>query len=170
MRAVCSGSFDPVTCGHIDIFERASRTFDEIIVGVFHNIRKQPFFSIEERVRLIQESTQHIKNLKVGAFSGLLSDYLYEHDAKFIVRGLRSVTDFEYELQQAQMLKYIAPDLETIFMLTKQKYYFVSSSGVRELAMFHGNIHGLVPDCVEAAVKKRVEEIERQHLDESSFA
>jgi pantetheine-phosphate adenylyltransferase len=158
-KAVCSGSFDPVTYGHIDIFERASTMFDELTVAVFHNIRKEPFFPVEERVRLIKESTKHISNIKVDSFSGLLPDYLHAHDASVIVRGLRSVTDFEYELQQAQMLKHIAPDLETVFILTGQEYYFVSSSGIRELALFEGNIHGLVPECVEAAVERRMREI-----------
>lgn len=156
-RAVCSGSFDPVTNGHIDIFERASGMFDELIVGVFHNIRKQPLFSVEERVEFIREASQNIPNLRVSAFSGLLPDYLHEHGARFIVRGLRSVTDFEYELQQAQMLKHIAPDIETVFLLTSQKYAFVSSSGIRELAAFQGNVKGLVPECVERAIQQRSE-------------
>lgn len=160
-KAVCSGSFDPVTYGHIDIFERASTMFDELTVAVFHNIRKEPFFSVDERVKLIKDSTKHIPNLTVGAFSGLLPDYMHEHGANVIVRGLRSVTDFEYELQQAQMLKHIAPDLETVFILTGQEYYFVSSSGIREIAMFRGNIHGLVPECVEEAVERRIKEIEK---------
>lgn len=154
--AVCSGSFDPVTNGHIDIFTRASQMFDELIVGVFHNIRKQPFFSVEERVELIRESTRQIKNLRVSSFSGLLPDYMHEQGAKVIVRGLRSVTDFEYELQQAQMLKHIAPDIETIFILTNQEYYFVSSSGIRELAEFQGSVSGLVPACVERAIHERM--------------
>lgn len=155
-KAVCSGSFDPVTMGHVDIFERASRMFDEIIVGVFHNIRKTPFFGTEERVRLIQAATGHIANLSVQSFSGLLPDYMRAAGASVIVRGLRSVTDFEYELQQAQMLKHIAPDIETVFILTGQEYYFVSSSGIRELALFGGDIHGLVPPCVEAAVEEKL--------------
>ena len=159
-KAVCSGSFDPVTYGHIDVFERASKMFDELTVAVFHNIRKEPFFSVEERVRLIEESTRHIPNIKVSSFSGMIPDYLHANGANVIVRGLRSVTDFEYEVQQAQMLKHIAPDLETVFILTGQEYYFVSSSGIRELAMFHGDIHGLVPECVEEAVKRRIMEIE----------
>lgn len=156
-RAVCSGSFDPVTMGHVDVFERASKMFDEIIVGVFHNIRKEPFFSVEERERLIRESTRHIPNLTVSSFSGLLPDYMHKAGASVIVRGLRSVTDFEYELQQAQMLKHIAPDIETVFILTGQEYYFVSSSGIRELAVFGGDVHGLVPDCVEEAIARKLE-------------
>ncbi len=155
-RAVCSGSFDPVTMGHVDVFERASQMFDEIIVGVFHNIRKEPFFTVEERERLIRQATGHIPNLTVSSFSGLLPEYMHKTGASVIVRGLRSVTDFEYELQQAQMLKYIAPDIETVFILTGQEYYFVSSSGIRELAAFGGSIHGLVPDCVEEAIVRKL--------------
>lgn len=158
-RAVCSGSFDPVTYGHLDIIERASRMFDEIVVAVFHNIRKAPFFTVEERVDMIRKATAHIGNLAVDSFEGLLPEYLHQIGAKVIVRGLRSVTDFEYELQQAQMLKHVAPDIDTIFMLTKQDYYFVSSSGIRELAMFNGDIAGLVPPCVESAIKRRIADL-----------
>ena len=96
-RAVCSGSFDPVTLGHLDIFERAGRIFDELIICVFHNVKKQPFFSVEERVALLEESTAHIPNLRVDSFSGLLTDYMKAHQAQVIVRGVRSVADLEYE-------------------------------------------------------------------------
>lgn len=154
-RAMCSGSFDPVTYGHIDIFERASKIFDELLVVVFHNVRKQSFFSVDERVALIKESVKHIPNIRVLAFSGLIPDFMHEYDVQVNVRGLRSVTDFEYEMEQAQMLKHLAPDLETVFILTGTEYYFVSSSGVKELASFGGNITGLVPECVERAIKER---------------
>ncbi|MFC2342913.1 MAG: pantetheine-phosphate adenylyltransferase [Negativicutes bacterium] len=156
VRAVCSGSFDPVTCGHIDIFERASKMFDEIIVSVFHNIRKEPWLPVEERVRLIREATRHIKNLRACSFSGLLTDFMRDQKASVIVRGLRSVTDFEYEMQEAQTLKHLDKNIETIFILTSQEYYFVSSSGIRELALFNGNVHGLVPACVEEAIRAKV--------------
>ncbi|MGP1575250.1 pantetheine-phosphate adenylyltransferase [Selenomonas sp.] len=155
ITAVCSGSFDPVTNGHVDIFERASHMFDELIVGVFHNIRKTPFFTVEERVELLEEATRHIPNLRVGAFEGLLPDYMRKVGATVIVRGLRSVTDYEYEQKQEQMLKYIAPDIETVFLLTDPRYSFVSSSGVREIANFHGRVTGLVPECVELAINRR---------------
>ena len=155
VRAVCSGSFDPVTCGHIDIFERASKMFDEIIVSVFHNIRKQPWLPVEERVALIREATPHIANLRACSFSGLLTDFMREQQASVIVRGLRSVTDFEYEMQEAQTLKHLDKNIETIFILTSQEYYFVSSSGIRELALFNGNVHGLVPACVEEAIRQK---------------
>lgn len=161
LRAVCSGSFDPVTNGHVDIFERAGRMFDELIVGVFHNIRKTPFFSVKERVELLEEATRHIPNVRVNAFAGLLPTYMREIGATVIVRGLRSFTDYEYEQKQEQMLKHIAPELETVFLFTDPRYFFVSSSGVREIAKFRGSLTGLVPACVEIAVNKRFEEIEK---------
>lgn len=154
-KAVCSGSFDPVTNGHIDIFERASKMFDELMVVVFRNVRKQSFFPVEKRIELIREATKHIPNIKVMAFSGLIVDFMHENGVTVNVRGLRSVTDFEYEMEQAQMLKHLAPELETAFILTGQEYYFVSSSGVRELASFGGKVDGLVPECVLKALEER---------------
>lgn len=155
-RAVCSGSFDPVTIGHIDIFERASRIFDEIIVCVFHNIKKQSFFPVEQRVELIREAAAHIPGLRVDSFSGLLTDYMRAHEATTIVRGVRSVADLEYEQNEARMIAHLAPDVETVFLLTSPRYSFVSSSGIRELAAFGASVHGLVPDCVERAVVYRM--------------
>ena len=163
--ALCSGSFDPVTKGHVDIFERAGAMFDSLLVGVFHNIKKQSFFSVEERVKLLQESTRHIRNLQVVSFDGLLIDYMHKAGAQVIVRGLRSVTDFEYEQNEAQLIKRIAPDIETVFLLSRPEFSYVSSSGVRELARFHGDIRGLVPDCVEAAVKQRQAELDGCSID-----
>ena len=153
-KAVCSGSFDPVTNGHVDIFERASRMVDELIVCVFHNVRKKPFFPVEERVRLLRESVLHLPNVRVDSFSGLLTDYMREQGADIIVRGLRSATDFEYEQNSAQMIHRLAPEVETIFLLTSPEYAYVSSSGIRELAVFHADVRGLVPDCVEQAVRR----------------
>ena len=155
-RAICTGSFDPVTNGHINIFERAAAMVDELIVCVFVNSKKQTFFSTEERVELLKNSTQHIKNLTVDHFGGLVSDYMVQHDIKIIVRGLRSSADFEYEVNEAQMIKYLAPDTDTIFLLTAPEYMFVSSSGIRELAKFKGSVKGLVPDCVEKAILKKL--------------
>lgn len=154
--AVCSGSFDPVTIGHVDIFERASRMFDELIVCVFHNVRKQAYFSIDERRRFLTEATAYLPNVRVDAFSGLLTDYMKEVGAKIIVRGVRSVKDLEYEENEAHMLHHLDPTVETVFLLTNPAYSFVSSSGIRELAAFHGDVHGLVPACVEAAVNARM--------------
>lgn len=154
--AVCPGSFDPVTNGHIDIFERACTMFDEVVVGVFHNPNKNPLFTMEERVRLLKESTSHIKNLRVDCFNGLLNEYVRRQGAKVIVRGLRAISDFEYEFQRALLLKRVDPELETVFMMTSNEYSFLSSTGIKELAKFDGNIKGLVPDCVEIEIKKRM--------------
>ena len=151
-RAVCTGSFDPVTNGHINIFERAAAIVDELIVCIFVNNRKQSFFTIEKRLELLKESTKHIPNLKVDSFDGLVPDYMAAHDIKIIVRGLRSATDFEYEVNEAQMIKHLAPDTDTIFLLTAPEYLFISSSGIRELAKFGGSVKGLVPECVEKAI------------------
>lgn len=156
--AVCPGSFDPVTNGHIDIFERASTMFDEVIVGVFHNPNKQPLFTMDERVALLERSTCHIPNLRVDGFSGLLNEYVKQKQAKVIVRGLRAMSDFEYEFQRALLLKHIDPMIETVFMMTSNEYSFLSSSGIKELAKFNGSIKGLVPECVEVEIKRRMRE------------
>ena len=155
-RAICTGSFDPVTNGHINIFERAAKMVDELTVCVFINNKKQTLFSAEERVDLLKKSTQHIENLRVDYFGGLVSDYMAEHDIKIIVRGLRSSADFEYEVNEAQMIKHLAPDTDTIFLLTAPEFIFVSSSGIRELAKFKGSVKGLVPACVENAIYDKI--------------
>lgn len=154
-RAVCPGSFDPVTKGHIDIFERASAMFDELIISVFHNPGKDcATFTMDERVEMLREATAHIPNVRVTAFSGLLNEFCRKEEAFFIVRGLRAFTDFEYEFQRALLLKKIDEQLETVFIMTNAKYSFVSSSGVRELATFGGKLSDLVPECVEKRVKE----------------
>ena len=156
-RAVCPGSFDPVTKGHIDIFERASAMFDELIISVFHNPGKdKAMFSMEERVEMLKEATKHIPNVRVTCFSGLLNEFCKKEEAPFIVRCLRAFTDFEYEFQRALLLKKIDNDLETVFIMTNAKYSFVSSSGVRELATFGGQLKDLVPECIEERVRKHV--------------
>lgn len=151
-RAVCSGSFDPVTNGHIDVFERASTMFDELIVCVFHNVQKRGFFPIERRVELLRQSVSHLSNVRVMSFEGLITDFMKEHDARIIVRGIRSVKDLEYEENEAYMIRHIEPSIDTVFLLTRPDYSYVSSSGVRELFRFHGDIHGLVPECVAQAM------------------
>ena len=153
-RAVCSGSFDPVTNGHIDIFERASLMFDELIICVFHNVHKQGFFPVEQRADLIREAVKHLPNVKVLTFSGLLTEFMKQHEARIIVRGVRSVKDLEYEENEAYMNRHLAPEIDTVFLLTRPDYSFVSSSGIRELCHFHGSVHGLVPECVEQAIKE----------------
>lgn len=154
-KAICTGSFDPVTNGHVDIFERAAKLVDELIVCVFVNKHKNALFTMQERVELLHESTLHIDNLTVDSYDGLVSDYIREHDINVIIRGLRSSGDFEYEYNQAQMIKHLAPDVTTIFLLTAPKYLFISSSAIRELAHFHGDVHRLVPECVEVALKAK---------------
>lgn len=156
-RAVCPGSFDPVTKGHIDIFERASAMFDEIIVSVFHNPGKdKAMFSMEERVEMLKLATKHIPNVRVTHFSGLLNEFCVQEKAPFIVRGLRTFSDFEYEFQRALLIKKIDQHLETVFIMTNAKYSFVSSSGVRELATFGGQLKDLVPECIEERVREHV--------------
>ncbi len=153
---VCAGSFDPVTNGHVDIFNRASKMFDELVVAVFHNPGKQPLFTMEERVELLRAATSHIANVRVDGFSGLLSDYVRKQNSTVIVRGLRALSDFEYEFQRALLQKKIDPDIETVFMMTNSDYSFVSSSGIKELARFGGSIKGLVPECIERTVVQRI--------------
>ena len=154
-KALCSGTFDPVTNGHVDIFERAAKLVDELTVCVFVNKKKSSLFNIDERVELLRESTLHIDNLTVDSYNGLVANYIKENDINIIIRGLRSAGDFEYEYNQAQMNKHLAPDTNTIFLLTSPEYLFISSSAVRELAQFKGDVHGLVPECVEIAIKSK---------------
>ena len=154
--AVCPGSFDPVTNGHLDIFERASTMCDLLIVGVFHNPNKKPVFSMEERVEMIKASTKHIENIKIDCFSGLLNEYVSKQGANVIIRGLRAISDFEYEFQRALLIKHVDPEIETVFMMTRSEYAFVSSSGIKELAKFGGSIQGLVPSSVEEQILRRL--------------
>ncbi len=151
-KAVCSGSFDPVTLGHVDIITRASTMFDEVTVCVFSNVRKQPLFSVEQRMTLLREALSGLPNVKVASFSGLLTDFMAEYGANVIVRGIRSVRDLEYEQNEADLIRHLAPDIDTIFLLTRPEYAYVSSSAIRELVHFHGSVHGLVPAGVERAV------------------
>ena len=153
-RAVCSGSFDPVTNGHLDIFMRASKMFDELIICVFNNVSKKAFLPVDERVALIAEAMQAVPNVRVDSFSGLIIDYMHEHDASVIVRGVRSVKDLEYEQNEAYAIRYLEPSIDTVFLLTRPEYSFVSSSGIRELLYFGAPITGLVPECVEQAIRK----------------
>ncbi|WP_371368878.1 Phosphopantetheine adenylyltransferase [Sporomusa rhizae] len=155
---VCPGSFDPVTNGHLDIFLRASKMFDLVIVAVFHNPNKKPLFTMEERVEMLTLATKDLPNVKVDSFSGLLNDYVRRQNSNFIIRGLRALTDFEYEFQRALLIKKIDPEIETIFMMTSNEYSFISSSGIKELAKFGGPITGLVPECLEEKIVKRIRE------------
>ncbi len=140
----------------MDIIERAAAIVDELIVAVLTNPHKnQGLFSVEERIEMLEESTQHLKNVKVDHFSGLLVDYAKKQEASVIVRGLRAVTDFEYEMQMAQINKSLLADVETIFLATNAEYSFLSSSSVRELAAFKGNFYNLVPGCVAKKLEEK---------------
>lgn len=154
-RAIYPGTFDPVTLGHLDIIERTTRIFDEVIVGILVNNTKEPLFTADERVEMIKEAVKHLPNVRVMAFNGLLVDFAKEQDAQCIVRGLRAVTDFEYELQMTQTNKVIAPEIETIFLTTSLKYSFLSSSAVKELAAFGADFDRFVPPHVAEKVKER---------------
>lgn len=144
-RAVYPGSFDPLTLGHLDIIRRSSEIVDELVVSVLHNSAKNSLFSTDERVSMIKEVTKDIANVKVTAFDGLLVDYVKEIDASMIVRGLRAVTDFEYELQLAQTNHILHPKAETIFLTTNLQYSYLSSTIVKEIASYGGDISKFVP-------------------------
>ena len=150
------GSFDPVTFGHLDIIERGAKIVDKLIVGVLTNNAKTPLFSSEERVRMINNLTKHLDNVEAKAFDGLTVDFAHAEGATVIVRGLRAVTDFEYELQLAQTNKVIAPDIDTIFLTTNLKYSYLSSSTVKEIASFGGDIHEFVPEPVVEKVREKM--------------
>jgi pantetheine-phosphate adenylyltransferase len=149
MKAIYPGSFDPVTNGHLDIIERAARTFDELIVAVAVNKEKLPLFSFEERVELLRETCGHLENVQVDYFNGLTVDYVESKGATVIIRSLRAISDFEYELQMALTNKRLNDRIETLFMMTSAEYSFLSSSIVKELAELGAPLTGLVPKVVE---------------------
>jgi len=152
--AICPGTFDPITNGHVDIVERSLRLFDEVVVAISTNPKKKPLFSIEERLRLAREALKDFKRVRVEAFSGLLMDYAREIGAVAVVRGLRAVSDFEYEMQMALMNRRIDSHIETVFMMPSEEYTFLSSTMIKEVAYFGGSVKGLVPPVVEEALKK----------------
>ena len=153
--AVCPGSFDPVTYGHLDIIERASAHFDQVIIAVLANRSKSSLFTNEERIEMIRENTKHLPNVVVDSWYGLLVEYCRSHGVTTIVKGLRAVTDFDYELQMAQ-INYQAARVETMFMATSPIHSFLSSSIVKELAHFGGDVSTMVPPNVDDALRKRV--------------
>lgn len=155
------GSFDPVTFGHLDIIERGAKIVDKLIVGVLTNNAKTPLFSSEERVRMINNLTKHIDNVEAKVFDGLTVDFAHAEGATVIVRGLRAVTDFEYELQLAQTNKVIAPDIDTIFLTTNLKYSYLSSSTVKEIASFGGDIHEFVSPEVQDRMKGKFKAVKK---------
>ena len=156
--AIYPGSFDPVTFGHLDIIERASKITDELIIGVLKNSSKTPLFSIDERVKMLKEVTKNISNVRVESFDGLLVDFAKEKNAIMIVRGLRAVTDFEYELQLSQTNKVLNNSVDTVFLTTNLKYSYLSSSIVREIASYDGDISEFVPSLIAERIRERIKE------------
>ena len=156
LRAVYPGSFDPVTNGHLDIIRRSRSLADELIVGVLNNKAKTPLFSVEERVKMLEEMTKNMTGVKVVPFEGLLVDFAKEMSAGIVVRGLRAVTDFEYELQMAQTNNKLSPELETVFLTTSLEYSYLSSTIVKEVAAFGGDISQFVPEHVEEKIKSKI--------------
>lgn len=161
-RAVYAGSFDPVTNGHLDLIERASPFFGALVVAVGKNERKPPAFSLEARIDMLREVTGHLENVIVDAFDGLLVEYARFVGATAIIRGLRAVADFDYEMQQVLMNKRLCPEIETVFLLTSGKYSFLSSSLVKEVALLGGSVRGLVPPPVEESLRRLREEQQGQ--------
>jgi pantetheine-phosphate adenylyltransferase, bacterial len=153
--AVYPGSFDPVTNGHLDIIHRAAKHFDHVIVAVLNNSSKQPLFTVEERRQLLVEVTKDIPNVEVDTFRDLLVNYMKQKNASIIVRGLRAVSDFEYELQLASTNSKLNDQVETFFMMTNPQYSYLSSSIVKEIAKFHGSVADLVPEVVEKALRAK---------------
>ncbi|SDZ01912.1 Phosphopantetheine adenylyltransferase [Proteiniborus ethanoligenes] len=156
MKAVYPGTFDPVTNGHLDIIKRSSKKFDKITVLVLNNPSKNHMFTVEERIKLLKEITKNFENVEVDSFTGLLVDYMKQNESKLIIRGLRAVSDFEYEMQMALMNNSLYDEAETFFLIARDKYSYLSSSIVKEVASFNGDISGLVPNIVELAIKSKL--------------
>lgn len=157
-RALTPGTFDPITLGHIDVITRAAQLMDEVIVAVAASDRKQPLFSLEERTALAREATAHLSNVRVEAFDELLVDFARRMEAPVIIKGLRAVTDFEYEFQMTALNYQLDRDLETVFIMSPPQYMYLSSSIVREIASMHGDLNDFVPDNVRFALEKRFAE------------
>ena len=158
-RAIYPGSFDPVTNGHLDVIKRSAKIVDELIVGVLNNNLKSPLFNVDNRVKMLNEVVADIPNVKVMAFDGLLVDFAHQVDAKVIIRGLRAVTDFEYELQMSQTNMVLDENIETLFLSTKLEYAYLNSSTVKEVASHGGDISRFVPDIVAKQVINKIEEL-----------
>ena len=155
LKAIYPGSFDPVTNGHLDIIDRSAQLFDKVIVAVLTNSSKTPVFTVSERIELLKTATADYSNVEVCSFSGLLVDFLRKIDVKVVIKGIRAVSDFEYEFQMALTNKALYPELETLFMHSSQEYMFLSSSVVREVAKYGGSLTGLVPEELIPIVEKR---------------
>ena len=162
LRGVYPGSFDPVTYGHLDVIRRSARLVDELIVGVLNNKAKSPLFSVEERVRMLEDVTNDIPNIRIIPFWGLLVDFAHRVEAGMVIRGLRAITDFEYELQMAQTNHKMEPELETAFLTTSLEYSYLSSTTVKEVAAFGGDLSQFVP---EAVAQRITEKMKKESVD-----
>jgi pantetheine-phosphate adenylyltransferase len=156
ITAIYPGSFDPITCGHLDLIARGSRLVDRLIVAILRNESKQPLFSVEERAGMLQQVVKPYANVEVGAFDGLTVAYAAERGATVILRGIRAISDYEYELQMALMNRRLQPGIETVFLMAAETYSFVSSKLVKQVASLGGNITGLVPAMVEERLRERL--------------
>ena len=155
-RAIYPGTFDPVTYGHIDLIKRAQEIFSEVIVAVAHNPHKKPIFTAKERVEMLKEATKGLKGIEVTEFNGLVVDYAHEHNAKVLIRGMRMISDFEYEFQMALTNRKLSADVETIFLMPHESYSYLSSKLLKEAASLGANLSSFVPDFVEKALKDRL--------------
>lgn len=155
--AVYPGSFDPITCGHLDIIKRGCKLFDKVIVAVLNNSAKHPLFSVSERMELISRCTKDLANCEVDSFDGLLVDFAKAKKAETVIRGLRAISDFEYEFQMALLNKKLNPDIETLFMVTNLNCLYISSSVVKEICCFGGDTEGLIPNEIINDVKDKME-------------
>ncbi len=155
MKAIYPGSFDPITYGHIDIVKRASKIFDSVTIVLMNNPRKNPLFSIDERFKMIKESTKEFKNVNVKVHTGLLVQYVKTSSVKIVIRGLRALEDFEYEFEMALTNRQMCPELEMVYLMTDLKYLFVSSSMVKEIAQFGGELNKWAPPIVEKELRKK---------------
>ncbi|MGN1130478.1 MAG: pantetheine-phosphate adenylyltransferase [Ruminococcus sp.] len=155
-KVICPGSFDPVTIGHIDIISRASGMFDHVIVAVLNNLVKNPSFTTDERIALLRQATKDFDNVEIVGFDGLLADYAKKRGVNVIVKGLRAVSDFEYEFQQALTNKKLNPELETVFLTSNAEYMYLSSSMVKQVASLGGDISSFVPECVHDIIIERL--------------
>ena len=153
--AVYPGTFDPITNGHLDVLERALKLFDKVIIGIAKSPPKQTLFSLDERVALAKEAVKGLKNVEVKGFDGLLVSFVKENQSNVIILGLRAISDFEREFQSASINRKLAPDIESVFVMTNEKFFYLSASLVREVARFKGNLNGLVPKGVEKALKEK---------------
>ena len=157
-RALTPGTFDPITSGHLDVIARASQLVDEVVVAVADSQKKGPLFTLEERVELVRQATVHLSNVRVEPFKGLLVDFAKELDATVVVKGLRAITDFEYEFQMTAMNYQLSPQLETLFIMSPPQYMYLSSSIVREISKMGGDIQQFVPPCVRDALARKFAE------------